>query len=301
MAKKAFLVGINDYYPLGPGGQDLSGCVNDVRDMANTLVICGFEPRDIQICTDQRAIKSNIIKGITQLVMNSQEKDSIVFYYSGHGSQIPSSSKSKEIDQFDEVLCPHDMDFSNQVIRDDELAKIFSTLPQGVNLECILDCCHSGTATREVKINLGKILNKSQTEFTTFEEFSKPAIQIPRYMVPPIDIDFHLEYNPDAKKRWLMSPLMESESKRRQVVMDKLNHTLWAGCRDDQLSYETDINGSRRGIFTFHLCEILRRSNGIIKRNKLFKLLNAAIQRTGYSQNPQLETSKSEMLDTTFF
>jgi hypothetical protein len=301
MTKKAFLVGINDYYPIGPAGQDLSGCVNDVRDMANTLVICGFEPKNIRICTDERATKKNIIKGITDLISNTKDKDSIVFYYSGHGSQVPSSSKSDEIDQFDEVLCPHDMDFSNQVLKDDELALLFSKLPKGVNLECLLDCCHSGTATKEVKINLGKVIEKSNSEFTTFEEFSKPAIQIPRYMVPPIDVNFHLEYNPDAKKKWLMSPLLESDSTKRRAIVSELNHTLWAGCKDDQLSYETDINGYRRGIFTFHLCEILRRSNGDIKRNKLYKLLNAAIQRTGYSQNPQLETSKAEMLDNTFF
>jgi hypothetical protein len=33
MAKKALLVGINDYAPVGAGGPDLRGCVNDVRDM----------------------------------------------------------------------------------------------------------------------------------------------------------------------------------------------------------------------------------------------------------------------------
>ncbi|NLB07436.1 MAG: caspase family protein, partial [Desulfobulbaceae bacterium] len=31
MANKALLVGINDYAPVGPGGPDLRGCVNDVR------------------------------------------------------------------------------------------------------------------------------------------------------------------------------------------------------------------------------------------------------------------------------
>ena len=60
MTNKAFLVGINDYYPIGVGGQDLGGCVNDVQDMANTLVICGFRPNDILICTDNSATKANM-------------------------------------------------------------------------------------------------------------------------------------------------------------------------------------------------------------------------------------------------
>ena len=42
MTKKAVVVGINDYAPIGAGGPDLNGCINDARDMANTLVICGF-------------------------------------------------------------------------------------------------------------------------------------------------------------------------------------------------------------------------------------------------------------------
>jgi hypothetical protein len=88
--------------------------------------------------------------------------------------------------------------------------------------------------------------------------------------------------------------------KNREIALDKLNHTLWAGCKDEQVSYETDIEGARRGIFTYHICQILRKCNGDIERKKLYKLLNAAIQRTGYSQNPQLETSKIELLDKTF-
>lgn len=37
MAKKALLVGINDYALSGPSSIDLNGCVNDVKDVANTL------------------------------------------------------------------------------------------------------------------------------------------------------------------------------------------------------------------------------------------------------------------------
>jgi hypothetical protein len=298
MARKAFLVGINDYYPRGPGGQDLNGCVNDVKDIANTLVICGFEPKNILICTDNRATKENIMKGVTQLVANSKEKDSIVFYYSGHGSQVANLTDKEELDRKDEVLCPHDMDFNRSYISDNELAKIFSKLPQGVNLEVMLDCCHSGTGTKELKIDFGKSLNNTKNEYSTFEEFNRPSIQIPRYMEPPFDISFHLDYNPNVESGWLMSPV--ERPKNREIALDKLNHTLWAGCRDEQVSYETDIGGIRRGIFTFHLCQILRKSNGNIERKKLYKLLNAAIQRTGYSQNPQLETSKTELLDKTF-
>jgi hypothetical protein len=299
MGKKAFLVGINDYYPSGPGGQDLAGCVNDVKDMANTLVICGFTPKDIVICTDNRATKQNVIKGIKQVVSRAKKDDSIVFYYSGHGSQVYNAEE--EPDKKDEVLCPHDMDFSSSFISDDELAGIFKTLPQGVNLEVLLDCCHSGTGTRELKIRIEDSLQLADNgTFSTLEELNKSSnVLIPRYMEPPVDVAFHLDYNPDVSTSWLLSPF--KEEKGREIVVSKMNHTLWAGCRDNQLSYEADIDGVRRGIFTYNFCQILRKRNGQIERDKLYKLLNAAIQRSGYPQNPQLETSKPELRDKLFF
>lgn len=41
MTKRALLIGINDYAPVGVGEPDLRGCVNDVRDMAHTLNVLG--------------------------------------------------------------------------------------------------------------------------------------------------------------------------------------------------------------------------------------------------------------------
>lgn len=58
MAKKAFLVGVNDYAPVGAGGPDLRGCVNDVRDMAHTLnalAIVPATPGAMRIVTDASA------------------------------------------------------------------------------------------------------------------------------------------------------------------------------------------------------------------------------------------------------
>ena len=70
MTKKAYLVGINDYAPVGPAGQDLSGCINDVRDMIDTLNICGFPSQNIGIHTDSRATKEGILYGLKWLTSN---------------------------------------------------------------------------------------------------------------------------------------------------------------------------------------------------------------------------------------
>ncbi len=268
MSKKAFLVGINDYAPVGIGGSDLSGCVNDAEDMANTLFICGFEAKNIRIYTDKNATKEGIIKGLNWLIKNSKKGDNLVFYYSGHGSQVVDLD-GDEIDKKDEILCPHDMDFMKKIyVADDDLRKIFSKLSSGVNLEVLLDSCHSGTGTREQSVD-------------------KRA----RYLAPPIDYSFHIDYEPQLKTVGLL--------KDREIVTG-LNHVLWSGCKSNQTSEEVMIDDKVRGVFTYNFCQILRRSNGNIERKKLYNLLVGAIKREGYNQVPQLESSKNAMTEIVF-
>jgi len=187
MVRKAFLVGINDYAPIGPSEHDLHGCVEDAKDMANTLVIAGFPATSIRLCTNSRATKKGIMDGLDWLIKGTEKGDSLVFYYSGHGSQVPNidlSGDDVEIDRMDEILCPHDLDFARQIyVKDDDLRAIFKKLSAGVNLEVILDSCHSGTATREILDPLkpadgNGIINNG-------------VIKRSRYIEPPIEYTFH--------------------------------------------------------------------------------------------------------------
>lgn len=278
--KKAYLVGVNDYQPAGMGGPDLNGCVNDVRDMANTLVICGFEPKHMRICTDRGATRENIMRGLAALFANARPGDSLVFYYSGHGSQVADTG-GDEVDQSDEILCPHDIDFGRRVfITDDDLRGSFAALPAGVNLEVILDCCHSGTATRDPRAtgNGGRTVRS-------------------RYLAPPVDQSFHIEYEPRLRRHRL---LQTGNSYKEALVTPDLNHTLWAACQDHQTSEETEFKGIVRGVFTYHFCKVLRRTSGAIERQKLEQLVTAALKREGFEQAPQLETSKEELLEPPF-
>ena len=275
MKKKALLVGINDYFPVGDGGSDLRGCVNDVEDMANTLVILGYESANMRIITDSRATKEGILEGLKWLIKGAKKDDKLVFFYSGHGSRVPDFN-GDELDRLDEIICPHDMDFGGNYISDDDFKELFKTIPKGVNLEAILDSCHSGTATRGFNPD-NCIKNK--------------------YLNPPIDFAFHINYNPSFKTMGLLK--RPQEGKERKIV-EGLNHTLWAGCKDNQTSQELEINGKVRGVLSYHLCEILRRSSGNITKKAFYKLLAGAIKRGGFEQIPQLETSSEELKEKVF-
>jgi len=92
----------------------------------------------------ERPTKENIKAGIKWLVDEAVAGDSLLFFYSGHGTRVPNNN-DREKDGYDEALCPIDME-ENGMLVDDELNEILvQPLPAGVRLTCFLDACHSGT------------------------------------------------------------------------------------------------------------------------------------------------------------
>jgi len=102
--KKALLVGINKYKP--ELNSDLKGCVNDVEKIREILInIYGFNPDNIRVLTDERAIKEAILDRLRWLVDDLAIGDEIVFDYSGHGSRIRDRDGDELEDHMDEILC----------------------------------------------------------------------------------------------------------------------------------------------------------------------------------------------------
>ena len=284
MAKKALLVGINDYSPVGAGGPDLRGCVNDVRDVAHTLNALGIvpaTPRTMRILTDKRATRAAILDGLKWLVTGAKKNDTIIFHYSGHGSQVADVS-GDEIDRKDETICPHDY-ASAGMIKDDDFRAIFKGLVAGVNLDVILDSCHSGSGTRE------------RSAMATAPEEQQVTY---RYIEPPLDYGFFLDSDPIIPLNGILKPQQGGE--REVVIAAGLNHVLWAGCRDYQTSAEASIDGVSRGIFTYCFCTALRRAGVGVPRKKLDALVSADIKKMGYSQVPQLEGTRTSITEKVF-
>lgn len=270
MARKALLVGINDYQ----GISDLRGCINDVTNMRNILkTFLGFSNNDIRLLLDARATKANIISRLNWLVRGAKSGDYLVFHFSGHGSQIRDRDGDELSDRMDELICPYDMNWDGSYITDDELRNIFKKLPQGVLLEVFMDSCHSGTGLRVV------------------DDFGRPAelgpepprleqYRVSRYLPPP----------PDIVARWegeeeLLAPARGFRELGRATV----HHILWAGCKDSQTSADAYIAGSFNGAFTYYFCKAMRDTNGTVARSELLRRLRQSLVFNRYSQTPQLE------------
>lgn len=138
--KKALVVALNDY----PGtGSDLQGCINDALDGLVALKAAGFTCSSI---SNSNAKRATILSALKSLFTCARSGDSFVFYYSAHGSQVRDAN-ADEPDGWDEVLCPYDWP---NYVSDDDIRAILSKVPAGVNIDVIMDCCHSGTGTREI-------------------------------------------------------------------------------------------------------------------------------------------------------
>lgn len=78
------------------------------------------------------------------LMQGCQPGDSLVFHFSGHGSQQRNYT-GDEIDGYDETLCPLDFETQGMIVDDEINATMVKPLPHGVRLHAIIDACHSGT------------------------------------------------------------------------------------------------------------------------------------------------------------
>ncbi len=145
--RRALLVGINDY----PNPADrLQGCVNDVFLMSSMLQECGFEPENIRILLNERATAVGIVERLNWLLQGAEDGQDRVFFYSGHGAQIPGYGVGEKVDQKDECLVSYDFDWSREhAVTDDQFYELYSQLPYSTRFLSIFDCCHSGGLTRE--------------------------------------------------------------------------------------------------------------------------------------------------------
>ncbi|CAM3345273.1 caspase family protein [Polaromonas hydrogenivorans] len=153
----ALCVGI-DAYP-APEHQ-LAGCVNDARNWGRTLAGLGFETR---LLLDGDASRATLERELSRLVDQSRSGDVIIFQYAGHGTQAPDLNGDED-DNIDEALCPVDF-ASGALYIDDDIAGLFARIPDGVNMTCFMDCCHSGTNTRfAVGLSPGEMARPSGTK-----------------------------------------------------------------------------------------------------------------------------------------
>ena len=255
--KRALLVGINNYKAV----EHLMGSLNDVAAMRQILTTrWGFTPDNIVTLTEEAATRAAILAALNRLVSESGPNDTVVFHYSGHGSQVKDLNGDEE-DGLDETLVPYDGRTPGVPdIVDDELDVIFSKLRTNTAL-VILDSCHSGTGTRGIDFRPRAI-----PQDTRLDEYQDPAVRP----------------TPGVSTRAVV-PRVES----RELVMSAV--------AEDQEALDGPIDGEYHGVFTYVLTKALAASPANASARDVFaavaqeiKRLQAKFASTAMAE-PQLE------------
>lgn len=278
----ALLVGINDYpHPISP----LKGCINDIEAVADYLqqrvTTPGAETHILKL-TNQKATRQAIISGFQEFLCRANQNDIALFYYSGHGSQEKSPPEfwHLEPDHLDETLVCWDSRTENSWdLADKELAQlIFEVGKNNPHIVVILDCCHSGTGTRD------------DWQYTGVRGISTDLRQRPlsSFIVSP-EVANNLLISRDS-----------DQNPSNWFVLPQGEHILLAACRDNEEAQEYYVNNQHRGAFSSFLIDTLQRTNGSFTYRDLFNQTNARIRRIFTTQSPQLETTNPKNLDRLF-
>lgn len=275
MGKKFFalLVGI-DTYP--EGVSNLRGCVNDVNHFKDYLQEHVALDRCIETLTNSEATRENIIRLFRQHLGKAGENDLVLFHYSGHGSRELAAPEFREYfseGKGETLVCYDSRIEGGYDLADKELAVLFREVAKkNPHIVVCMDCCHSGSVTRDVEAN-----EYDLGEFREIEgRFGGKGTDTPR----PLE-----SYLEGFYKH------MDS------IRIPQSRHVLMAACDRTQKAWETK---DHRGVFTTTLLEVLTKSGPALSYADLFVRCRSAILKRVRNQTPQFETYAHFMPYTKF-
>ena len=229
--RRAVCIGINTY-----PGQPLSGCVADSNLWAQSLRGFGFET---VIVTDAAATRARILDELSRIIRESTAGDTLVFQYAGHGTQVDDLDGDEadgDTPGKDEAICPVDFATGAFVI-DDDIAAEVAKIADGVRLTFLLDCCHSGTASRFAMSGAGA--------------GSAPRDARPRYLRVTADLQIaHRRFRGGGRS----SGGQRGFGPRAAAAVAAMREVTFSACQSHEVAWEVEGQGE----YTRRAHEVLR-------------------------------------------
>ncbi|MYS88864.1 MULTISPECIES: caspase family protein [Streptomyces] len=247
----ALFVGIDDY-----PGLPLRGCVNDVRAAENWLRSRSGPAARIRTLYDAEATRAAVLAGLEEHLGKSGPQDTALLWFSGHGSQSPTTDPGEATGWSQALVC-HDslMPGGQPVLRDTELGALLDGVAaRGTHVVAVLDCCHSGGATRQ-------------------DAAGPPGAAVRGV---PWRSWWHPAAGPGAR------------SGGGGQVPEPGRHVLLAACRPQELAHENVVDGKIRGYFSHALLGALDRLGPTAAYGELHALTEARVRALSHVQHPEL-------------
>ncbi len=303
--QRALLVGINEY---PRPEQRLRGAVNDVFLISSLLQERGFQENQIRVVLNHRATARGILDRMQWLLDDARPGDKLVFFYSGHGTQLAQYGPDEEIDQRTEALVPYDFDWMDpsSAITDDQIYHLYSQLPYGTYLTMIFDCCHAGGMHRDGGLQVKGISPPEDILHRNIFWDPKEKSWKPRRL-KIVDESFVKSGDAEELSRYagsegdtfrigralMLRPLTAQEYEKRKRLMAKAGHpsgpylpVILQACRESELAFEHVEGAQSYGAFTFFLAKVLRESKTITFQ-RLVEETRKRVRKL-YSQNPDI-------------
>lgn len=263
----ALLVGIDDY----PASPKLEGCINDV-DVAEKYLHTRIKDRkklNIRTLKNQEATRQAIVDGFKEHLSQAEKDDTVLFYFSGHGSQevVPLELSHLERDGKLETLVCWDSRTSSRDLTNKELRYLIASVAEkNPHILIVLDCCHAGSGTRN-------------------------ASYAKRVRHAPVD------ERPRKLEEFIPEVMSYLQSTKGSVDFPEGRHILLAACADREEANEYSDEGQARGAFSYFLMNALNKNNGILSYRELFKEISSQVRSRIRNQTPRLESTHPNDLD----
>ena len=299
---RALLVGINAYPD--PANR-LNGCVNDTYLMSAALQENGFAPENIRLLTDERATRDAILDRLHWLLDDVADESYRVFYYSGHGLQIPGyGGANQQVDHLEDGLVPVDFDWLKlNAITDRDLLDVYAQLPYNTRFIAVFDCCYSGGLVRSMH-GRARTLSIPADIRHRIEQWNPGTNSWgPRKLpssTPGLTRAGRESYAGKDGATYKLGravPLRKLDDEQYDAVRALRGHegpylpVVLEACRADQLSYEYTNGSSANGAFTYALVHEYRLAGKRKVTTTFVELMRRAstqIKKLGFAEEPQL-------------
>jgi hypothetical protein len=274
----ALLIAVDYYLPGAKDGLSypiLKGSVRDVKGVE------GFLKTTMQV-PDSRIVKlmssqpgdppetlpsyENMVAAFRALTARAAKGDQVYIHYSGHGGRTKPTAypDRKGPDAPDESLVPYNIsDPSARYLLDLELATLLQEMvDKGLYVTLVLDCCHSGGATRAASNDAAPrgVAGVDQTK----RPAGDPSLA-PRAMTRNVSLG-------------------------QGLLPEPKGYTLLAACRPNELAYEAAFdNGERHGALTYQLLDAFQKLGPDVTYKMVHEQVMARVNSQFERQLPMLE------------
>jgi len=287
----ALLIAIDAYLPNrlpnGSSYKNLGGCVRDVSHVETFLqtlrnvpadrilkLTASVNPDDITRpleAPEHLPTRQNIIDRFRQLGEMAPTGAQVYIHYSGHGGRAKTIFPDIKGDTaIDEGIVPTDIGTS-QYIRDLELAQLLKDLSdRGLTVTLVLDCCHSGGATR------------GDVEIRGIAAIDDKPLSSTQELVAPLE---------SLESLWNESTKQGTRALKASGLPESEAYVVLAACRPNEFAYEYAFNPEtreRNGALTYWLLDTLRQQHPGQTYKDLYDRINAKIHSQFSQQTPML-------------